>query len=53
MGEEQGQDGTDSKKVLDLESIEVWVMGRLVVVEHEVNDVPRGTDKEELECGEI
>lgn len=50
---EQGQDGADPKEVLDLERIEIGVVSRLVVVEHEVYDVSGGTDEEELERSEV
>lgn len=53
MREKQGQNGADSKEVLNLEGIKVWIMGRFVVIEHEVNDIPGGTNEEDLECGEI
>lgn len=53
MGKEQGQDRTDSKKILDLECVEVGVMSRFVIVEHKVNDVSGGTDEEELERSEV
>lgn len=53
MREEKGQDGTDSKKVLDLERIDIGVMGGLVVVQHEIYNVARGSNEEELEGGEV
>lgn len=51
--EEKSQDGTDSKKVLDLERIDIGVMGGLVVVQHEIDNVARGSNEEELEGGEV
>lgn len=39
MRKEQGQNRTDSKKILDLERIKIGVMSRFVIVEHEVDDV--------------
>lgn len=36
----------NSEEVLNLESIDVGVMCGFVVVEHEVDDVGRGTDKQ-------
>lgn len=53
MGEEQGQNRTDSKEILNLECIEVGVVSRLVIVEHEVNDVSGGADEEKLERSEV
>lgn len=52
-GEEQRQNHTDPKKVLDFERIDIGIMGRLVVVEHQINDVGRGSDEQELEGGEV
>lgn len=51
--EEDGQDCADTKKILDLEGIQVRVVRWLEIVEHEVNDITRGTDKEELESREV
>lgn len=51
--EEKGQDSADSKEVLDLECIDIWVMGGLVVVQHEIDDVARGSNEEELEGSEV
>jgi hypothetical protein len=51
--EEKGQDRADSKEVLDLECIDVWVMSGLVVVQHEIDDVARGSNEEELEGSEV
>ena len=53
MREEKGQDGTDSKKVLDLERIDIGVMGGLVVVQHEIDNVAGGSNEEELKGGEV
>lgn len=53
MREEKGQDSADSKEVLDLECIDIWVMGGLVVVQHEIDDVARGSNEEELEGSEV
>ena len=53
MREEKGQDSTNSKKVLDLERIDIWVMGGLVVVQHEINYIARRSDEEELEGSEV
>lgn len=53
MGEEQGQNCADSKEILNLESIEIGIVRRLVIVEHEVNDVSRGADEEKLERSEV
>jgi hypothetical protein len=44
---------TNSQKVLDLESIDVGIMSGFVLVEHKVDDVGRGTDKEEFEGSEV
>lgn len=43
----------DSEEVLNLESIDIGIMCRFVVVEHQVDDVGRGTDKQKLERGEV
>jgi len=51
--EENGQDGADSEKVLDLECIEIWVMSWFVVIQHEVDDIARGSDEEEFECSQV
>jgi hypothetical protein len=51
--EEDRKHCADPKEVLNLESIEIRIMRRFVIVEHEVNDVGRRADKKELECGEV
>lgn len=53
MRKEQSQNRADSKEILNLECIEVGVMGRLVIVEHEVNDVPGGANEEKLERSKV
>lgn len=53
MWKEQSQDRADPKKILNFECIEVGVMSRLVIVEHEVNDVPGGADEEKLERSKV
>lgn len=53
MGEQQCQDHADSKQVLDLEGIDIGVMSRLVIVEHEVDDVGGRADEKQLECGQV
>jgi hypothetical protein len=51
--EEDCKHCADSKEVLNLKSIEIRIMRRFVIVEHEVDDVGRGADKKKLECGEV
>lgn len=53
VGEQQCQDHADSKQVLDLEGIDIGIMSRLVVVEHEVDDVGGRADEKQLECGQV
>lgn len=53
VGKENGQDCADTQEVLDLEGVEIGIMCRLEIVEHEVDDVTRGTDEEKLEGREI
>lgn len=43
----------NSEEVLNLECIDVGIMCGFVVIEHEVDDVGRGTDKQKLERGEV
>jgi hypothetical protein len=38
---------------LDLEGVQVRVVRRLEIVEHEVDDIARGSDEEELEYSEV
>lgn len=49
LRKEHGQHSTESKKVLHFKRIRVGVVGRLVVVEHQVNRVRGGTEEENLE----
>ena len=51
--EQQRQNRTNSKKILDLERVEIGIVGRLIVVEHQIYDVGRGSDEQELEGGEV
>lgn len=53
MGEQQRQDHTDSKQVLDLEGIDIGIMSGFVVVQHQIDDVGRRADEEQLECGKV
>lgn len=43
----------NSEEVLNFESIDIGIMCGFVVVEHEVDDVGRGTDKQKLERSEV
>jgi hypothetical protein len=53
VGEENGHDGACGEEVLDLEGVLVGIVGGLVVVEHEVDDVGRGSDEDDLEDGVV
>lgn len=53
MREKDREDRADSQKVLNLEGVNVRVVGGLVIVQHEVDNVAGGTDEEELEGGEV
>lgn len=48
--EEDGEDGAASNQVLHFKSVEVGVMSRLVVVQHEVDCVCGAADEDNLEC---
>lgn len=48
-GEDEGHDGGGAEEILDFESIDVGVVGGLVRVGHEVDDVALGADEEDLE----
>lgn len=50
---ENGKHCTNSEEILNFESINVGIMCGFVVVEHKVDDVGRGTDKQKLERGEV
>lgn len=50
---ENREHGTNSEEVLNLESIDVGIMCGFEVVEHEVDDVGRGTDKQKFERREV
>ena len=47
--EQDGQDGGAAQEVLDPEGVEVAVVGRLVRVDHQVDDVPLCADEEDFE----
>ena len=51
VGEYDGEDGGGSEKVFGAESVLVWVVGGLVIVEHQVNDVGLGGDEDDLKSG--
>lgn len=51
--EENCEHCADSKKILDLESIDIGIMGGFIVIEHKIDDVGRGTDEQELESSEV
>lgn len=51
--EENREHRANSEEVLNLESIDVGIMCGFVVIEHEVDDVGRGADKQKLERGEV
>lgn len=53
MREKHREDRADSQKVLNLEGVNVGVVGGLVVVQHEVDDVGGGPDEEKLEGREV
>lgn len=53
VGEKQGQESADTEEVLDFEGVEVGVMGRLIFVQHQVDDVTGGSDEEQFEGGEV
>lgn len=53
MGEQQCQDHANSKQVLDLEGIDIGIMSGFVIVQHEIDDVPRRADEKQLECGKV
>lgn len=49
VGEQDAQNSTSCDQVLDSEGIEIGIVGRFVVVEHQVDDVGGGSNKDELE----
>jgi hypothetical protein len=49
VGKYDAQNGTSCDQVLNSEGIEVGIVGRLVVVEHQIDDIGRGSNKDELE----
>ena len=51
VGEEDGEDGGAAEEVLDFEGVLVGVVGGLVVVEHQPDDVGLGGDEDDLEGG--
>lgn len=51
VGEKDGKHGGSSEEVLDAEGVLVRVVGGLVVVEHQVDDVSLGGDEDDLEGG--
>jgi hypothetical protein len=53
VGEKDRQYGACAQQVLHFEGIEVRIVGRLEVVEHEVYGVRRCTDEHNLEYGVV
>ena len=53
VGEEDGDDGGAAEEVFDFEGVDVGVLGRFVVIEHEVEGVGLGGEEEELENGVV
>jgi hypothetical protein len=51
VGEYDGKHGGGSKEVFGAEGVLVRVVGRLVVVKHQVNDVGLGGDEDDLKGG--
>jgi hypothetical protein len=51
VGEQDGEDGGAAEEVLDFEGVLVGVVGGLVVVEHQPDDVGLGGDEDDLEGG--
>lgn len=49
VGEKQSENSSTGEQVLDLEGIDVGIVGRLVGVGHEVDDVSLGADEHDLE----
>jgi hypothetical protein len=49
--EQDGEDGGAAEEVLDFESVLVGVVGGLVVVEHQPDDVGLGGDEDDFEGG--
>lgn len=49
VGEEYCESSASTQEKLDLESVDVWVMGRLVVVEHQIQGVCGRADEKDLE----
>ena len=49
--EQDGEDGGAAEEVFDLESVLVGVVGGLVVVEHQPDNVGLGGDEDDLEGG--
>lgn len=39
IGKENGEDGASTKQVLDFEGVDVWIVGRFVVVDHQIHGV--------------
>lgn len=48
-GKQNAQYGASCDQVLHLESIEVGIMGGFVVVEHQIDDIGRCSNEDELE----
>lgn len=53
VGEEDAQDGGGEEQVLDLERVDVGVVGRAVVGQHQVEGVGLGGEEEEFEGGVV
>lgn len=51
VGKQDAQNSASCNQVLNSEGIEVGIVCRLVVVEHQVDDIGRGSNEDELEGG--
>ena len=51
IGEEYCEDGAATEEVLNFESIDIRVVGRLVVIKHKVDDIGLSAKEEDLEGG--
>lgn len=50
MRKHQAEQRAEPEEVLDLESVDVGIMRGFVVVEHQVDDVCRRANEQDLEC---
>lgn len=50
---QDAEDGGTGQQILDLEGVKIGILSGLVIMQHEVDDVSRSSDEDQLEDGVI